>query len=68
MFPWVLWHIPTIIDLKEEEVVVIYNFVAKLDKSVYILGTHYLWLAFEVRAILWDWALTTVESDTTYLE
>ena len=32
-------------------------FAAKWDRSVGNLGTHYLWLAFEVGVILWDWAL-----------
>ena len=31
-------------------------FVAKSERSVGHLGTHYLWWASEVGAVLWDWA------------
>lgn len=40
------------------------DFVATSDRSVGHQGTRYLWLTFEVRAVLWDWALKLTESAT----
>lgn len=38
------------------------DFVATSDRSVGHQGTRYLWLTFEVRAVLWDWAFKLTES------
>lgn len=32
------------------------NFVAKLDRSASVLGTHYSWLSSDIRAVLCTWA------------
>lgn len=40
------------------------DFVAKLERNVGYLGTHYLKVVSEVRTLLWDSALKPVESDT----
>ena len=39
------------------------DFVANLDRSVDTLGIHYLHLAPEVRAVMWDGYLKLVECD-----
>lgn len=39
------------------------GFEAKWDRSINNMGTQYLWLAFEVSAVLWCWALNPVESE-----
>ena len=41
------------------------EFVGKLDRHASSLGTQTLWLAPEVRSVLWDWALKPVEPDAT---
>ena len=41
-------------------------FVATLDRNVGLLGTPYLWLASEVMAVVWDWDLKSVKSDTNF--
>ena len=41
-------------------------FVAKLDRSMGLPGTPYLWLASEVMAVVWDWDLKPVKSNTNF--
>lgn len=61
VFSWVLWVLE-LSNLRRDHRTP--KGVAKLHKSVGWLGIQDLWMATEVRAVLRDWALKAVESDT----